>query len=72
MFDIVCLIKRLLPYLMVHSEVKILSCRRDSSSAMFSLTVMTASTILNSDKQIIQGSIPPLALITDLVCNRVV
>lgn len=39
---------------------------------MFLLTVMTASTILSLDKQAIQGSLPPLALITDLVCNRVV
>ena len=35
---------------------------------MFLLTVMTASTILSLDKQ----AIPPLALITDLVCNRVI
>ena len=33
---------------------------------------MTASTILSSDKQTEEGSLPPLALITDLVCNRVV
>ena len=39
---------------------------------MFLLTVMTASTILSSDKQTVEGSLPPLALITDLVCNRVV
>lgn len=39
---------------------------------MFLLTVMTASTILSLDKQAIQGSLPPLALITDLVCNRVI
>ena len=64
--------KKLLRYLIVHSEVKILSCRRDSSSAMFLLTVMTANTILSSDKQTVEGSLPPLALITDLVCNRVV
>ena len=39
---------------------------------MFLLTVMTASTILSLDKQAIQGRLPPLALITDLVCNRVI
>lgn len=39
---------------------------------MFLLTVMTASTILSSDKQTVEGSLPALALITDLVCNRVV